>query len=57
MRVILINAGYFFEKCQELIKVRLFLGAKKLKFQMISFAIKFSKLYSLEVLEVHDGFF
>jgi hypothetical protein len=23
----------------------------------ISFAIKFSKLYSLEILEVHDGFF
>jgi hypothetical protein len=30
LRVFLINSGYFFfQKCQELIQVRLFLGAKK----------------------------
>jgi hypothetical protein len=32
-------------------------GSEKIKFRMISFAIKFSKLYSLEILEVHDGSF
>jgi hypothetical protein len=30
-------------------------GSYKIKFRMISFAIKFSKLYSLEILEVQDG--
>jgi hypothetical protein len=29
-------------------------GSKKIKFRMISFAIKFSKLYSLKILDVHD---
>jgi hypothetical protein len=32
-------------------------GSLEIKFRMISFAIKFSKLYSPEILEVHDGSF
>jgi hypothetical protein len=59
-----IRLRVFFEKFwiffRKILKIDLGLsvsGSLKIKFRMISFAIKFSNFFSFEILEVHDGYF
>jgi hypothetical protein len=56
LRVFLINSGHFSKYVKNWSKSVCF-WELKIQFWMMSFAIKFSKLNSLKILEVLDGFF